>query len=79
MIGSLTIPKRLQEMCLCSVLQSESYQEDIYPMTAGNKPAMTADEWISGLDKGQRVLNDFSVIIISYPPTNLGCISRKHR
>lgn len=33
-------------------LQSESYQEDIYPMTAGNKPALTADEWLSGIDKG---------------------------
>uniref|UniRef100_A0A673G032 Coronin n=1 Tax=Sinocyclocheilus rhinocerous TaxID=307959 RepID=A0A673G032_9TELE len=30
----------------------KSYQEDIYPMTAGNKPSMTADEWIGGLDKG---------------------------
>lgn len=33
-------------------LQSESYQEDIYPMTAGNKPALTAEEWLSGIDKG---------------------------
>lgn len=33
--------------------QSESYQEDIYPMTAGNKPALTAEEWLGGIDKGQ--------------------------
>ncbi|KAG7459041.1 hypothetical protein MATL_G00227040 [Megalops atlanticus] len=32
--------------------RSESYQEDIYPMTAGSKPAMTAAEWLTGLNKG---------------------------
>lgn len=35
--------------------QSESYQEDIYPMTAGNTPALTAEEWLSGIDKGCRI------------------------
>lgn len=34
--------------------QSESYQEDIYPMTAGNRPALTAEEWLSGINKGQK-------------------------
>uniref|UniRef100_A0A3Q2E6K3 Uncharacterized protein n=1 Tax=Cyprinodon variegatus TaxID=28743 RepID=A0A3Q2E6K3_CYPVA len=29
--------------------RSESYQEDIYPMTAGNRPALTAEEWLSGI------------------------------
>ncbi|CAG5928589.1 unnamed protein product [Menidia menidia] len=32
--------------------RSETYQEDIYPMTAGNRPALTAEEWLSGMDKG---------------------------
>ncbi|KAM9770240.1 coronin-2A isoform 2-T2 [Menidia menidia] len=32
--------------------RSETYQEDIYPMTAGNRPALTAEEWLSGIDKG---------------------------
>uniref|UniRef100_A0A8C1WFY9 Coronin n=2 Tax=Cyprinus carpio TaxID=7962 RepID=A0A8C1WFY9_CYPCA len=32
--------------------RSESYQEDIYPMTAGNRAAVTAEQWIAGLDKG---------------------------
>ncbi|MGH0154273.1 UNVERIFIED_CONTAM: hypothetical protein FKN15_027280 [Acipenser sinensis] len=31
--------------------QSESYQEDIYPMTAGSEPAMTAEEWFKGVHK----------------------------
>lgn len=40
-------------MCVIFVCrQSESYQEDIYPMTAGNRCALTAEEWLSGIDKG---------------------------
>ncbi|XP_055790805.1 coronin-2B isoform X2 [Salvelinus fontinalis] len=31
--------------------RSETYQEDIYPMTAGTEPALTADEWLSGMDR----------------------------
>ncbi|XP_020851263.1 coronin-2A isoform X1 [Phascolarctos cinereus] len=32
--------------------RSESYQEDIYPLTAGVQPALTAQEWLSGMNKG---------------------------
>ncbi|OXB66114.1 hypothetical protein ASZ78_012457 [Callipepla squamata] len=32
--------------------RSESYQEDIYPLTTGGQPAMTAQEWLHGLNKG---------------------------
>ncbi|XP_054034709.1 coronin-2A [Dryobates pubescens] len=32
--------------------QSESYQEDIYPMTTGAQPALTAQEWLNGVNKG---------------------------
>uniref|UniRef100_A0A8C5PQV9 Coronin n=1 Tax=Leptobrachium leishanense TaxID=445787 RepID=A0A8C5PQV9_9ANUR len=32
--------------------RSESYQEDIYPMTAGSKPSLTAHEWLSGINRG---------------------------
>ncbi|XP_054843138.1 coronin-2A [Eublepharis macularius] len=32
--------------------RSESYQEDIYPLTAGVQPALTAQEWLNGLNKG---------------------------
>ncbi|XP_039629138.1 coronin-2B isoform X2 [Polypterus senegalus] len=31
--------------------KSETYQEDIYPMTAGNEPALTATEWLSGMNR----------------------------
>ncbi|KAK2514099.1 coronin-2A isoform X2 [Columba livia] len=32
--------------------RSESYQEDIYPLTTGDKPALTAQEWLNGINKG---------------------------
>ncbi|XP_064032774.1 coronin-2A isoform X3 [Pogoniulus pusillus] len=32
--------------------RSESYQEDIYPMTTGAQPALTAQEWLKGVNKG---------------------------
>ncbi|XP_053227628.1 coronin-2A isoform X1 [Podarcis raffonei] len=50
--------------------RSESYQEDIYPMTAGAQPAMTAQEWLSGSNKGPVLmsLRPGSVILNSLPP-----------
>lgn len=38
-------------------VQSEDFQEDIYPMTASNEAAMTAQEWLMGQNKGE-----FSVV-----------------
>lgn len=35
-------------------LQSDTYQEDIYPMTAGTEPALSASEWLSGIDRGRQ-------------------------
>ncbi|XP_010127370.1 PREDICTED: coronin-2A, partial [Chlamydotis macqueenii] len=32
--------------------RSESYQEDIYPLTTGTQPALTAQEWLNGVNKG---------------------------
>jgi len=32
--------------------RSESYQEDIYPPTAGAWPSLTAQEWLRGMNKG---------------------------
>ncbi|XP_071436195.1 coronin-2A [Pithys albifrons albifrons] len=32
--------------------RSESYQEDIYPLTAAAQPALTAQQWLNGLNKG---------------------------
>lgn len=40
-------------LCFQSILQSDSYQDDIYPLTAGAQPAMTAQEWLNGFNKGQ--------------------------
>lgn len=37
-----------------SGLQSDTYQEDIYPMTAGTEPALSASEWLSGIDRGKQ-------------------------
>ena len=55
-LDKLQWPHLLCLNVLCMCLQSESYQEDIYPMTAGNKPALTSEEWLSGIDKGQKWL-----------------------
>uniref|UniRef100_A0A3Q3J1T0 Uncharacterized protein n=1 Tax=Monopterus albus TaxID=43700 RepID=A0A3Q3J1T0_MONAL len=35
--------------------QSGVFQEDLYPMTAGNQAAMTAQEWLSGINRGQTI------------------------
>lgn len=32
-------------------LQSESFQVDLYPPTPGPTPALSADEWMCGIDK----------------------------
>ena len=38
-------------MCKCLFFfQSELFQADIFPETAGDEPALTADEWIEGKD-----------------------------
>ncbi|XP_056442226.1 coronin-2A isoform X1 [Gadus chalcogrammus] len=37
--------------------RSESYQEDIYPMTPGNIPAMTSQEWIDGVKRDPVLVN----------------------
>lgn len=36
----------------CFLVQSDTYQEDIYPMTAGTEPALSASEWLSGINRG---------------------------
>lgn len=39
---------------VCPGSQSDTYQEDIYPMTAGTEPALSASEWLSGIDRGKQ-------------------------
>ena len=55
---SFTVPRKVSEvffaifhLCLtCFCLQSELFQDDLYPDTPGDTPALTAEEWISGED-----------------------------
>lgn len=35
--------------------QSGIFQEDLYPLTAGNQAAMTAQEWLLGANRGRSV------------------------
>ncbi|XP_067353002.1 coronin-2A isoform X2 [Channa argus] len=48
----VTIKSLIEPLSMIVPRRSESYQEDIYPMTTGNKPALTAEEWLSGINKG---------------------------
>lgn len=48
----VTIKSLIEPLSMIVPRRSESYQEDIYPMTASNTPALTAEEWLSGIDKG---------------------------
>ncbi|KAI4900037.1 hypothetical protein NFI96_028135 [Prochilodus magdalenae] len=51
---SMIVPRRLTKYHVGSHhgIQSETYQEDIYPMTPGTEPALSADEWLSGINRG---------------------------
>jgi len=47
------------------VLQSELFQDDLYPNTPGDIPAITADEWIAGKNASPLlVCNTFSICIV---------------
>lgn len=48
----VTIKSLIEPLSMIVPRRSESYQEDIYPMTAGKQPSMTAEEWLSGVNKG---------------------------
>ncbi|XP_043084825.1 coronin-2B isoform X2 [Puntigrus tetrazona] len=37
--------------------RSETYQEDIFPLTAGTDPALSAAEWLSGIDRGPLLIS----------------------
>ncbi|XP_016405967.1 coronin-2B-like [Sinocyclocheilus rhinocerous] len=37
--------------------RSETYQEDIFPMTAGTESALSAAEWLSGIDRGPLLIS----------------------
>ncbi|XP_012737749.2 coronin-2A isoform X2 [Fundulus heteroclitus] len=48
----VTIKSLIEPLSMIVPRRSESYQEDIYPMTASNRPALTAGEWLAGVNKG---------------------------
>lgn len=48
-------------------VQSEDFQEDIYPMTASNEAAMTAQEWLMGQNKGEIVTVSLCTRMFSEP------------
>ncbi|KAK1174917.1 coronin-2A-like isoform X1 [Acipenser oxyrinchus oxyrinchus] len=47
----VTTKSLIEPLSMIVPRRSESYQEDIYPMTAGSEPAMTAVEWFKGVHK----------------------------
>lgn len=40
-----------QRSIFLNFVQSEMFQDDLYPDTPGDIPAMSAEEWISGEDR----------------------------
>ncbi|XP_053558668.1 coronin-2A isoform X2 [Bombina bombina] len=48
----VTIKSLIEPVSMIVPRRSESYQEDIYPMTAGTQPSLTANEWLIGLNRG---------------------------
>lgn len=51
-------------MWCVSWLQSDTYQEDIYPMTAGTEPALSASEWLSGINRGRKHTRSIDLCLI---------------
>uniref|UniRef100_UPI00398F6230 coronin-2B-like isoform X2 n=1 Tax=Pristiophorus japonicus TaxID=55135 RepID=UPI00398F6230 len=47
----VTIKSLIEPVSMIVPRRSESYQDDIYPMTAGVQPALTAQEWLNGINK----------------------------
>ncbi|XP_030629518.1 coronin-2B isoform X2 [Chanos chanos] len=58
--------------------RSDSYQEDIYPMTAGSQPALSVTEWLSGVDRGP-VLMSLKVYYKQPSSTDLRTSKREGR
>ncbi|XP_013863236.1 coronin-2A [Austrofundulus limnaeus] len=53
----VTIKSLIEPLSMIVPRRSESYQEDIYPMTASNRPALSAAEWLSGINKGPLLMS----------------------
>ncbi|CAI9624407.1 unnamed protein product [Staurois parvus] len=48
----ITVKGLIEPVSMIVPRRSESFQEDIYPLTAGTQPALTAHEWLSGINRG---------------------------
>ncbi|KAM9314181.1 coronin-2A [Pholidichthys leucotaenia] len=78
----VTVKSLIEPLSMIVPRRSESYQEDLYPMTAANKPALTADEWLNGINKGPVLmsLKPGSQVPDSYPDKmELGNSLEAHR
>ncbi|KAG8455018.1 hypothetical protein GDO86_001292 [Hymenochirus boettgeri] len=47
----VTVKSLIEPVSMIVPRRSDSYQDDIYPMTAGIQPALTAHEWLSGINR----------------------------
>nr|XP_047902235.1 coronin-2B [Anser cygnoides] len=47
----VTLKGLIEPISMIVPRRSETYQEDIYPMTPGTEPALTPDEWLSGVNR----------------------------
>nr|KAF6483817.1 coronin 2A [Rousettus aegyptiacus] len=47
----ITTKSLIEPVSMIVPRRSESYQEDIYPPTAGAQPSLTAREWLNGMNK----------------------------
>uniref|UniRef100_A0A7M4DXC0 Coronin n=1 Tax=Crocodylus porosus TaxID=8502 RepID=A0A7M4DXC0_CROPO len=47
----VTLKGLIEPISMIVPRRSETYQEDIYPMTPGTEPALTPDEWLSGMNR----------------------------
>ncbi|CAJ1049308.1 coronin-2B isoform X1 [Xyrichtys novacula] len=47
----VTLKGLIEPISMIVPRRSDTYQEDIYPMTAGTEPALSASEWLSGINR----------------------------
>uniref|UniRef100_H3CVZ8 Coronin n=1 Tax=Tetraodon nigroviridis TaxID=99883 RepID=H3CVZ8_TETNG len=47
----ITMKGLIEPISMIVPRRSDTYQEDIYPMTAGTEPALSASEWLSGINR----------------------------
>uniref|UniRef100_A0A3B4G0A9 Coronin n=1 Tax=Pundamilia nyererei TaxID=303518 RepID=A0A3B4G0A9_9CICH len=60
----VTLKGLIEPVSMIVPRRSDTYQEDIYPMTAGTEPALSASEWLSGIDRGKQPVRDALVWLV---------------